>query len=136
MSKRNVTYIKPQEPNFLRKLKAEAGYKEPDTVETKREALPHDADELEHKEDEQPVVVVLKPGDLTAEEVANIKKEEELAPANLEQRIVFRAPTKNSSIAGSKRSRSEEERSAKRTKVAGVKNTKLLSFDQEDGDDS
>jgi len=61
---------------------------------------------------------------------------EELAPANLEQRIVFRAPTKNSSIAGSKRSRSEEERSAKRNKVAGVKNTKLLSFDQEDGDDS
>jgi hypothetical protein len=136
MSKRNVTYIKPQEPNFLRKLKAEAGYKGPDTVETKREVLPHDADELEHKEDEQPVVVVLKPGDLTAEEVANIKKEEELAPANLEQRIVFRAPTKNSSIAGSKRSRSEEEQSAKRHKVAGVKNTKLLSFDQEDGDDS
>jgi len=80
--------------------------------------------------------VVLKPGDLTAEEVANIKKEEELAPANLEQRIVFRAPTKNTSIAGSKRSRSDEEKSAKRTKVAGVKNTKLLSFDQEDGDDS
>jgi predicted house-cleaning NTP pyrophosphatase (Maf/HAM1 superfamily) len=40
-----------------------------------REALPQDADELEDKEDEQPVVVVLKPGDLTAEEVANIKKE-------------------------------------------------------------
>jgi hypothetical protein len=35
MSKRNVTYIKPQEPSFLRKLKAEAGYKAPDTVETK-----------------------------------------------------------------------------------------------------
>jgi len=35
MSKRNVTYIKPQEPSFLRKLKAEAGYKGPDTVETK-----------------------------------------------------------------------------------------------------
>jgi hypothetical protein len=29
-----------------------------------------------------------------------------------------------------------EEQSAKRTKVAGVKNTKLLSFDEEDGDDS
>jgi hypothetical protein len=40
-----------------------------------REVLPHDADELEDKEDEQPVVVVLKPGDLTAEEVANIRKE-------------------------------------------------------------
>jgi hypothetical protein len=40
-----------------------------------REALPQDAAELEDKEEEQPVVVVLKPGDLTAEEAANIKKE-------------------------------------------------------------
>lgn len=40
-----------------------------------REVLPQDADELEDKEDEQPVVVVIKPGDLTAEEAANIKKE-------------------------------------------------------------
>jgi hypothetical protein len=61
---------------------------------------------------------------------------EEQAPANLEDRIVFRAPTKSSSTSGSKRSRSEEERSAKRNKVTGVKNTKLLSFDQEDEDDS
>jgi hypothetical protein len=60
----------------------------------------------------------------------------EQAPANLEDRIVFRAPTKSLSNVGSKRSRSEEDRSAKRTKVAGVKNTKLLSFGQEDEDDS
>jgi hypothetical protein len=40
-----------------------------------REALPQDANELEDKEDEQPVVVILKPGDLTAEEAANIKKD-------------------------------------------------------------
>jgi hypothetical protein len=35
MSKRNVTYIKPEEPSFLRKLKAEVGYKAADTVDTK-----------------------------------------------------------------------------------------------------
>ena len=35
MSKRNITYIKPEEPSFLKRLKAEAGYKEPDTIETK-----------------------------------------------------------------------------------------------------
>ncbi|XP_021929839.1 uncharacterized protein KIAA1143 homolog [Zootermopsis nevadensis] len=135
MSKRSITYIKPQEPSFLTRLKAEAGYKEPDTVETKREILPCDADELKDKEDDQPVVVVLKPGDLTAEEAAKIEKEEEQAPANLEDRIVFRAPTKSSGSSGSKRSRSEEDRPAKRNKVTGVKNTKLLSFDQEDEDD-
>jgi hypothetical protein len=43
-----------------------------------REVLPRDAGELEDKEDEQPVVVALKPGDLTAEELANIKKEGEV----------------------------------------------------------
>lgn len=40
-----------------------------------REILPCDADELKDKEDDQPVVVVLKPGDLTAEEAAKIEKE-------------------------------------------------------------
>jgi hypothetical protein len=35
MSKRNVSYIKPEEPSFLKRLKAEAGYKESDTVDTK-----------------------------------------------------------------------------------------------------
>ena len=75
MSKRNITYIKPQEPSFLKRLKAEAGYKEPDTIETKKKALPQDADDLEDKEDEQPVVVVLKEGDLSAEEAEKFKKE-------------------------------------------------------------
>ncbi|KAJ4439073.1 hypothetical protein ANN_15029 [Periplaneta americana] len=40
-----------------------------------RQALPQDADDLEDRDEEQPVVVVLQPGDLTAEEVEAIKKE-------------------------------------------------------------
>jgi hypothetical protein len=59
---------------------------------------------------------------------------EEQAPANLEDRIVFRAPTKSSITSGSKRGGSDEQRSAKRNKATGVKNTKLLSFHQEDED--
>lgn len=35
MSKRNITYVKPNEPKFLRKLKEEIGYKEGPTVDTK-----------------------------------------------------------------------------------------------------
>lgn len=36
MSKKNsITYIKPEEPSFLKKLKAQIGYKEGPTVETK-----------------------------------------------------------------------------------------------------
>lgn len=35
MSKRNVAFIKPDEPNFLKRMKEEIGYKEPDTIEAK-----------------------------------------------------------------------------------------------------
>lgn len=56
-----------------------------------REVLPHDADELEHKEDEQPVVVVLKPGDLTAEEVANIRKEGKMVLISLNSSDILTA---------------------------------------------
>nr|CAD7395346.1 unnamed protein product [Timema poppensis] len=78
MSKRNISYIKPEEPKFLRELKAQAGYVEPDTIETKRESLSGVTDEdVEDKDEEQPVVVVLKPGDLSAEEVAQLQVKEQ-----------------------------------------------------------
>lgn len=35
MSKRNIAYIKPDEPAFLKRLKQSIGYKEGTTVETK-----------------------------------------------------------------------------------------------------
>lgn len=35
MSKRNIAYIKPQDPSFLAKLKQEIGYKEGPNVDTK-----------------------------------------------------------------------------------------------------
>ena len=40
MSKRNkISYIKPREPSFLRKLKQEANYKEGPTVDTKVDTI-------------------------------------------------------------------------------------------------
>ncbi|XP_042329324.1 uncharacterized protein KIAA1143 homolog isoform X2 [Sceloporus undulatus] len=79
MSKRNqVSYVKPAEPAFLSRFKQRVGYREGPTVETKREQLPVDDDDNDDgsdKEDEQPQVIVLKKGDLTAEEVMKIKKE-------------------------------------------------------------
>uniref|UniRef100_A0A6P7H6P9 Uncharacterized protein KIAA1143 homolog n=1 Tax=Diabrotica virgifera virgifera TaxID=50390 RepID=A0A6P7H6P9_DIAVI len=69
MSKRHVAYIKPDEPSFLKKLKREAGYIEGPTVDTKRENYGEVSQEdLLDTEEEKPTVVVLKPGDLTAEE--------------------------------------------------------------------
>jgi len=35
MSKRNIAYIKPDEPAFLKRMKQQIGYQEPDTVEAK-----------------------------------------------------------------------------------------------------
>lgn len=35
MSKKHVAYVKPEEPNFLKKLKQEAGYTQGPTVDTK-----------------------------------------------------------------------------------------------------
>lgn len=35
MSKRSISYTKPPEPSFIKKMKDAIGYQEPDTVETK-----------------------------------------------------------------------------------------------------
>ncbi|XP_064411039.1 uncharacterized protein KIAA1143 homolog isoform X2 [Latimeria chalumnae] len=107
MSKKNqVSYVKPAEPAFLAKFKKDVGYKEGPTVETKRELLPTPTEDSgdSDREDELPQVVVLKEGDLTAEEAMKIKEqiqesskpaaEEEPAPAD--GKIVFKKPTKRS----------------------------------------
>ncbi|CAH0547218.1 unnamed protein product [Brassicogethes aeneus] len=74
MSKRNIAYVKPEEPSFLKKLKEQAGYVEGPTIETKREELGLVRDEdFEDNHEELPTVVVLKEGDLTAEEAAREK---------------------------------------------------------------
>lgn len=36
MSKRNVAFIKPEEPNFLKRIKDEIGYKEPEDIMEKK----------------------------------------------------------------------------------------------------
>ncbi|CAK9804194.1 Uncharacterized protein KIAA1143 homolog [Anthophora plagiata] len=93
--KHNVSYIKPNEPKFLRELKEQIGYKEGPTVDTKREVLPQDSDnDEEDRDEEKPVVVVLNSEHLTAEEAETFKKkkeeEEANAPADLSKRIIFK----------------------------------------------
>ncbi|XP_062056687.1 uncharacterized protein KIAA1143 homolog isoform X1 [Lepus europaeus] len=85
MSKRNqVSYVKPAEPAFLSRFKQRIGYQEGPTVETKRiqPQLPEEDGEHSDKEDEQPQVVVLKKGHLSAEEVMKIKAEIKAAKAD------------------------------------------------------
>lgn len=75
MSKRNVAFIKPDEPAFLKRIKKQIGYKEGPNVDTKRQEL---EDEYlsgdDERNEEAPQVVVLKEGDLTAEQAEAEKK--------------------------------------------------------------
>ncbi|XP_027728191.1 uncharacterized protein KIAA1143 homolog isoform X2 [Vombatus ursinus] len=78
MSKRNqVSYVRPPEPAFLARFKQKVGYKEGPTVETKKiqPEIPEGDDDRSDNEDEQPQVVVLKKGDLSAEEAMKIKQQ-------------------------------------------------------------
>lgn len=132
--KRNVAYVKPQEPSFLAKLKKDAGYVEGPTVDTKREELPLDSDSDNEVNEEKPVVVVLKPGDLTAEEAEKLQEEKEIekanAPADLSERIIFQQPGK------SKRAADESEtEKKKKSKKSKKDNKKLLSFDEDEDED-
>ncbi|CAG9799521.1 unnamed protein product [Chironomus riparius] len=99
MSKRNVAFIKPDEPAFLKRMKQQIGYQEPDTVEAKRGPVQNlgssDEDEdYEERDDEKPQVIQLKKGDLTEEEAIRIAKEEAEKPADLNQRVIFKSKKK------------------------------------------
>ncbi|KAM6910786.1 uncharacterized protein KIAA1143 homolog isoform 1-T1 [Xenentodon cancila] len=159
-----VAWVKPTEPSFLKKFKSDVGYKDGATVDTKRQLMPTlDDDSGSDREDELPQVVVLKGGDLTAEEVKKIKGEtgaggagdkgNEAAP---DGKILFKKPAKRSSAdkfqgitassskkkkssEGEKEKEKEKEEGEKREGKSGkkVKNNSLLSFggDEEEEDD-
>ncbi|CAG6016073.1 unnamed protein product [Menidia menidia] len=148
-----VAWVKPAEPSFLKKFKSDVGYKEGPNVDTKRQVMPVlDDDSGSDREEELPQVVVLKSGDLTAEEVKTIKNEihvsddaaKDAAPPD--GKIVFKKPAKRTisnkyhgiTASSSKKKKNdcveEEEVVKSGTKI---KNNSLLSFggdeEEEDG---
>merc|ERR1711878_163580 len=77
----HINFHKPSEPSFLKAFKEKVGYKEKvTTIDDKfsddggRITEPEDR---EDREDEQPVVVILNDGDLSAAEVDKEKKAQE-----------------------------------------------------------
>ncbi|XP_006765170.1 PREDICTED: uncharacterized protein KIAA1143 homolog [Myotis davidii] len=111
--------------------------------------LPDEDGDHSDKEDEQPQVVVLKKGDLSAEDVMKIKAEIKAAkadeePASADGRIMYRKPVKRSPdekysglTASSKKKKTSEDEinqqdSVKKNTQKQVKNSSLLSFDSED----
>ncbi|XP_040021883.2 uncharacterized protein KIAA1143 homolog [Gasterosteus aculeatus] len=99
-----VSWVKPAEPSFLKKFKNDVGYKEGPNVDTKRQVMPTlDDDSGSDREDELPQVVVLKGGDLTAEDLKKIKGATRAGAAEKEDeppadgKILFKKPAKRSS---------------------------------------
>ncbi|ALC43350.1 CG42245 [Drosophila busckii] len=147
MSKHNkLTYIK-QNPSFLAKLKAEIGYKEGPTVETKRQRLEDNDNEQQEndcceerpeREDEKPQIVVLGSGDLTAEEVAieqqRIEKEEAEKPADLSQPIVFKQRAKQSKADDKTAVETAKKSGVKRKRSKASAGTSKLSFNEDEED--
>ncbi|XP_027004760.1 uncharacterized protein KIAA1143 homolog [Tachysurus fulvidraco] len=151
--KSNVSWVKPSEPSFLRKFKNDIGYKEGPTVETKRQELPQFDDDSgdSDREDEMPQVVVLKKGDITAEEALLLKKD--IQDSNKDEqpaadgKILFKKPAKRSSdkfegITASSNSKKkkkseneEEEEEKKKESGVKVKNRSLLSFGDDEEED-
>uniref|UniRef100_A0AC11E8C4 KIAA1143 n=1 Tax=Ovis aries TaxID=9940 RepID=A0AC11E8C4_SHEEP len=125
-------------------------YSENDLTQRIQPQLPEEDGDHSDKEDEQPQVVVLKKGDLSAEEVMKIKAEIKAAkadeePASADGRIMYRKPVKRSSdekYAGlsasskKKKTKEEDERnkqdSVEKSSRKQIKNSSLLSFDNED----
>ncbi|XP_017127482.1 uncharacterized protein KIAA1143 homolog [Drosophila elegans] len=151
MSKRNnITYVKPQEPSFLAKLKAEIGYKEGPSVETKRQRLESDHEDYDssedcrpEREDEQPQVVVLKPGDLSADEAKLAAKELAEKRADLTQPIVFKQRVKQLNIEENKSqsvNSKKSEKSGKKSEKSKSKKSKVasskLSFNEDEEDET
>ncbi|XP_072106493.1 uncharacterized protein KIAA1143 homolog [Mobula birostris] len=148
--KNNVSFVKP-EPAFIRRFKEGVGYSPGPTVKTKKQQLaPVDSDSgPSDAEDEQPQVVVLRQGDLTAEEAAKFKQNTESSEKseNLQPdggKIVFRKPSKRSSdnkVTGmfttSSKKKKEDASDQTEFKSSGnkskqVKNSSLLSFGSDD----
>lgn len=130
--KRNVNYIKPEDPEFLKVLKRQAGY---DDKNHKFDDLMNAKEDFVDDDDsEQPQVVVLNEGDLTAEQAEierkKIEKTEAETKADLDQRVIFKRKEKLLEPT-SKRKRTDQ--SAR--EVNEKKSRQLLSFGDDDDDD-
>ncbi|XP_010284234.1 PREDICTED: uncharacterized protein KIAA1143 homolog, partial [Phaethon lepturus] len=124
----------------------------------RREQLPladGDSENGSDNEDEQPQVVTLKKGDLTAEEAMKIKQqirealksnESDGEPEPADGKIMFRKPAKRSSekfldfnVCSSKKmkeaKKTKREATPPQSTAKQIKNSSLLSFDDEENDD-
>lgn len=133
--KRNVSFIKPEDPEFLKVLKRQAGYD--DKNHKFDELMNNEEDFVEDEDSEQPQVVVLKEGDLTAEEAETerlrIEKLESETKADLSQRVVFKTNEKSSAESATSKRKLDD---TSKTKILKEKKSRpILSFNEDDDED-
>ncbi|GBP41432.1 Uncharacterized protein KIAA1143 homolog [Eumeta japonica] len=129
MAKRNVNYVKPEDPAFLKAIKKQAGYDDRNPKFDK--LLNSEEDFAEDTESEKPQVVVMSPGDLTAEEaeleMKRIEKEESEKKADLSKKVIFQR--KNRDTDNNKRKHRTDLKTG-----TEKKSRSLLSFGDEEDD--
>ncbi|CAF0729442.1 unnamed protein product [Brachionus calyciflorus] len=92
-----LSWIKKQEPKFIREFKERIAYKEQSSVETKKKKL--DSDLIIEREEDQPQIVQLKSGDLGEQEYKQLKDQEDIQnSASSFGKIIFKRPKKNTEI--------------------------------------
>ena len=141
--KHKLQYAQQSTPKFLKDFKARANFKEGPTIDTKRQKLERKTDdsdeERDDREDEKPVICVLREGDLTEEEYKRLKgnQQDETELKESAGKVLFKKPTKNSdkekhevNASSSKKPKTNNEKEKKQSKK--LDNKKLLSFDEED----
>jgi len=142
-TKKGVNYVQNEDPDFIKRFKAKTGFKEESNVNSKRQ-MPdfnddgEDEGDIDENDEEKPQVVVLKKGDLTAEEVQTEIKEEDEGPANLEKKITFKRPIKRAKEEVTEEAKEvdvSEDKKKKKSKKAKSKPTSLLSFNDEEEED-
>lgn len=127
--KRNVQFSRPEDPEFLKVLKKQAGYDDRNHKFDKLENAEEDF--ADDEESERPQVVVLKEGDLTAEEAEleqkRIEKIESETKADLSQKVLFKSKHSSTYVKNTKRKPEDSN-----TTTSKKKKQPLLSFDDED----
>ncbi|RNA06438.1 hypothetical protein BpHYR1_000369 [Brachionus plicatilis] len=96
MSRKNngLSWVKKQEPKFIREFKERIAYKEQSSIETKKKKL--DSDLVVEKEEDRPQVVQLQAGDLGEKEYKELKDKEDIQnAASSFGKILFKKPKKN-----------------------------------------
>ncbi|XP_065827582.1 uncharacterized protein KIAA1143 homolog [Oscarella lobularis] len=152
-----IDFLKPPEPSFLKKIKEKIGYKEGPSVSEKfqkGEGPLADDNDVE-RDDERPVVVQLKKGDMDEEEAmryeeftgrkrqledssssrakTNKQDRREEGPEPNDGKLVFRKPPKGSGKEKKEASRGGQKRKTRKSsKMQEVNDSRLLSFDDSD----